>query len=69
MMLSPMQEQIFVAGIIILAILMNVNKKRKEKAMGEKSVEDMVAYITDQLPLVNEYTVQQIYEFILDNEE
>lgn len=64
-----MQEQIFVVGIIILAILMNVNKKRKEKAMGEKSVEDMVAYITDQLPLVDEYTVQQIYEFILDNEE
>lgn len=68
-MLSPMQEQIFVVGIIILAILMNVNKKRKEKAMGEKSVEEMVAYITDQLPWVNEYTVQQIYEFILDNEE
>ena len=44
-------------------------QKRKEKAMGEKSVEEMVAYITDQLPLVNEYTVQQIYEFILDNEE
>ena len=37
--------------------------------MGEKSVEEMVAYITDKLPLVNEYTVQQIYEFILDNEE
>lgn len=64
-----MQAQIFVVGIIILAILMNVNTKRKEKAMGEKSVEEMVAYITDQLPLVNEYTVQQIYEFILDNED